>query len=56
MGVPRFYGRVGGDDVDGKDKGWWKSLVYYVVLVGGAVGFWRELWRWTESENALLKF
>lgn len=32
------------------------TVAYYVLLVGGAVGFWRLLWPLTDSENALAKF
>ncbi|KAF3925028.1 hypothetical protein AA313_de0204490 [Arthrobotrys entomopaga] len=46
MGLPRFWGKLEG--------GWWKSGVYYVVLVVGAVGFYKGLWAWTESENSLI--
>lgn len=34
--------------------GW--TVVYYVILVAGAVGFWRELWALTESSSALTQF
>ncbi|KAI9832111.1 MAG: hypothetical protein M1826_002440 [Phylliscum demangeonii] len=32
------------------------SVAYYVLLVAGAVGFWRGLWPLTDSPNALLVF
>lgn len=32
---------------------WW-SVAYYVLLVVGAVGWWKELWALTESGNALV--
>lgn len=38
----------------------WKDIVwtvsYYTLLVVGAVGWWRSLWLWTESESALIVF
>ncbi|KAI2642778.1 CaaX protease [Xylaria nigripes] len=68
MGLPRFWGRVeppsDAESSDGKD-GWkagvqapkasilW-SVFYYLLLVGGAVGFWRNLGALTESDNALI--
>ena len=33
--------------------GW--TVVYYVLLVVGALGFWKGLWPLTESHNALAK-
>jgi len=29
-------------------------VVYYVLLVGGAVTWWKKLWVLSESENALV--
>ena len=90
MGLPRIWGRVGGEIVDvaahavggrptngstlrGKEDGemangmtysgvqerqlsvWW-TVAYYVVLVGGAVGWYRGLWWLTDSDNALVDF
>lgn len=34
--------------------GW--TVAYYVILVAGAVGFWKELWALTESSSALIQF
>ncbi|KAK6541664.1 hypothetical protein TWF694_007456 [Orbilia ellipsospora] len=48
MGLPRFWGML--------DGGWWKTAVYYVVLVAGAVGFYQGVWPLTESENSLIEF
>jgi prenyl protein peptidase len=68
MGLPRVWGRVrrvvvGSKAGDGKDddeerveeRGWlvW-TVAYYVLLVAGAWGFYRNLWAWTESENWLM--
>ncbi|ROW12500.1 hypothetical protein VMCG_00039 [Cytospora schulzeri] len=57
MGLPRVWGRVEGRSADGRwgvplARGW--SLAYYVLLVVGALGWWRGLWRLTESGNALV--
>jgi len=69
MGFPRFWGRVGPETVLGPDTGgkrdgeggrngtgvgW--TVAYYGLLVVGAVGWWRLLWRLTESESALTVF
>lgn len=65
MGLPRLWGRVtravpvkGGKDDDGQvveEKASLKwTAVYYVLLVAGAVGFYRNFWAWTESPNALV--
>lgn len=55
MGLPRVWGRVAGRTADGAPvtlgAGW--TLLYYVLLVVGAVGWYRELWNLTESGNAL---
>jgi prenyl protein peptidase len=32
------------------------TVTYYVLLVTGAYGFYKFLWTWTESPNALVKF
>jgi prenyl protein peptidase len=34
--------------------GW--TVAYYVILVAGAIGFWKELWALTESSSALIQF
>jgi prenyl protein peptidase len=36
------------------DLGW--TVLYYFLLVVGAVSWWRSLWAWTESESALVIF
>lgn len=57
MGLPRVWGRVHGRTADEGEPvvvaRWW-SLAYYVLLVAGAVGWYRELWTLTESGNALV--
>lgn len=56
MGLPRVWGRVTGRGRDGEEmevgRVW--SLVYYVLLVAGAWGWYAGLWSWTESANALV--
>ncbi|RPB05777.1 Abi-domain-containing protein [Choiromyces venosus 120613-1] len=47
MGLPEF------GPVEGQR---WKSVVYYVLLVAGASGFYRLLWPLTESQHALVRF
>jgi prenyl protein peptidase len=67
MGFPRFWGRVGVETLIGSDAGGemrgderWKAVgwtvVYYVLLVVGAVGWWKLLWPLTESSSALTTF
>jgi prenyl protein peptidase len=34
--------------------GW--TVAYYIFLVAGAIGFWRQLWVLTESSSALALF
>lgn len=67
MGLPRFWGRVGveagvpiGPPGAGGDNGrnhkshgivW--TVVYYIILVAGAYGFYRGLFPLTESSHAL---
>lgn len=55
MGLPRVWGRVVGRGEDGEDvavaRGW--TLAYYVLLVAGAVFWYKSLWSLTESGNAL---
>lgn len=34
--------------------GW--TVMYYVLLVAGALGFWKGLWVLTESDKALVEF
>lgn len=54
MGLPRFWGRVqsfaNGPEVA---TGTWYSVVYYLLLVLGAVMWWRNLWVLTTSPNSL---
>ncbi|KAL1858978.1 CAAX prenyl protease [Diaporthe australafricana] len=57
MGLPRVWGRVEGRSRDGRSVivvggGW--SVAYYVLLVVGALTWWRKLWALTESGNALV--
>lgn len=58
MGLPRVWGRVWGlDRARGGEAvalslGW--TVAYYVLLVVGAVAWWRQLWSLTESGNALV--
>ncbi|KAI1431606.1 CaaX protease [Xylaria sp. CBS 124048] len=57
MGLPRLWGRVEPPSDPGvtapKASVLW-SVAYYVSLVGGAVGFWRNLGALTASDNALV--
>lgn len=48
MGQERWRGRSKGSGV-----GW--TVTYYVLLVTGAVGFWKALWMLTESERRLVE-
>lgn len=52
MGLPRVWGRVRGGGGGALGTGW--SVAYYVLLVVGAVAWWRQLWALTESGNALV--
>lgn len=58
MGLPRVWGRVWGVDrarggqAVALGRGW--SVAYYVLLVVGAVAWWRQLWALTESGDALV--
>ncbi|CAN8096876.1 unnamed protein product [Discula destructiva] len=56
MGLPRVVGAVAGRGKDGEvvavGRGW--SVAYYVLLLAGAVGWYRGLWVLTESGNALV--
>lgn len=71
MGFPRFWGRVGVEEgVMGPDAGTAKSgsgsiagktsigwtVVYYILLVIGAISWWKMLWPLTESQSALTTF
>lgn len=59
MGLPRVWGAVVGR-ADGDEPGaalgrrW--SIAYYLLLVGGAIGWYKHLWALTESGNALVSF
>ncbi|EPS41225.1 hypothetical protein H072_4908 [Dactylellina haptotyla CBS 200.50] len=46
MGLPRFWGALEG--------GMWRTAVYYVILVAGAVGFYHLVIPMTESDNSLI--
>lgn len=58
MGLPRVWGAVEGIDrarggqAVALPRAW--SVAYYVLLVVGAVAWWRQLWSLTESGNALV--
>lgn len=58
MGLPRVWGWVEGWDRGpgggpvALGGGW--SVAYYLLLVVGAVAWWRQLWALTESGNALV--
>lgn len=56
MGLPRVWGMVTGRGLDGEEvevrRVW--SLLYYVLLVAGAWGWYHNLWFLTESRNALV--
>ncbi|KAI0431518.1 CaaX protease [Xylaria sp. FL1042] len=70
MGLPRLWGRVepssNMDDAENEDRNGRKassrrfkatilwSVVYYILLVGGAVGWWKNLGPLTTSANALV--
>lgn len=67
-GVVVEGGTMGGPEVRGKDDdgnqknnhdvrglgiGW--TLGYYIILIGGALAWWKCLWWLTESEGALMR-
>lgn len=57
MGPPRVWGRVAPAPTaarrdDERGTGW--TVAYYLLLVSGAVLWWKNLWAWTESANALV--
>ena len=63
MGLPRFYGRVQRDpeaapkEDSSEPQGnllW--TFAYYILLVAGAVFWYRHLWTLTESTSALVAF
>jgi prenyl protein peptidase len=53
-------GRNGDNESSAQGQGEFMDLVwtvsYYSLLVVGAVGWWKSLWPWTESESALITF
>jgi prenyl protein peptidase len=70
MGLPRFWGRVtSADTVMGPEMGEGKqdgneirrlgviwTILYYVLLIVGALAWRKLLWPLTESESTLTKF
>lgn len=44
-----------GTTVDGSPHVGW-TILYYILLVLGAVGFWRQFWNMTDSSSALVHF
>ncbi|KXX75221.1 putative CAAX prenyl protease 2 [Madurella mycetomatis] len=60
MGLPQVWGRVEPESLGGNGSGGGRrpsilwSVAYYVLLVAGAVLWWRNLWVLSESENALM--
>ncbi|KAK5664170.1 hypothetical protein OQA88_386 [Cercophora sp. LCS_1] len=51
MGLPKVWGLL--DGPGGRESRAW-SVAYYVLLVAGAVGWYKNLWDWTVCENALV--
>lgn len=43
-------------DVETGDLSVLWTVAYYILLVGGAVGWWKCLWVLTESESSLVDF
>ncbi len=58
MGLPRVWGRVGADPRDGSAAAARRSVActvaYYLLLVAGAVLWYRNLWALTASPRALV--
>ncbi|KAI0013948.1 hypothetical protein F4779DRAFT_613231 [Xylariaceae sp. FL0662B] len=55
MGLPRFWGRVDPPPRPGdRPASVLYTVVYYVLLIAGAVGWWKSLGVLTESSNALV--
>lgn len=56
MGLPRLWGRVTPIRADGQEgpgsRGF--TVLYYLILVAGAVVWWKHLWTWTEGSNPLV--
>ncbi|KAL8952564.1 MAG: hypothetical protein Q9222_001518 [Ikaeria aurantiellina] len=57
MGGPVIRGKEDGGGIQANNRGatWYWSMVYYVLLVLGALGFRQYLWILTESPRALAK-
>lgn len=55
VGRGKEDGAGGGVEVAGGRLGVGWTVAYYVILVGGAVGFARELWPMTVSRHGLMK-
>lgn len=54
MGLPRFWGHVQPYWTVYPDQKPWKwTSLYYILLVLGAMAWWRHLWTLSESGNAL---
>ena len=61
MGLPRFWGQVDPYWLSDRERANQSSLrlwtgIYYVLLVGGLVAWWTNLYSLTESPMALAKF
>lgn len=56
MGLPQVWGRVEFPDeyLGGKKRSILWSVVYYLLLVTGAVLWWKNLWVLSESETGLV--
>lgn len=56
IGLPKVWGRLRRveDEMRGRETGMGWSVVYYVLLVGGAVIWWKALWGLSVSENGLV--
>lgn len=60
MGLPQVWGRVEPESLERNGSGGGRrpsilwSAAYYMLLVAGAVLWWRNLWALSESENALV--
>lgn len=49
-----YFNISGGGEVQQLNILW--SITYYIILVVGALGWWKVLWPLTESTSALIKF
>ena len=55
MGLPRVWGKVQPEREDGqKDASILWTVVYYVLLVAGAVSWYQNVWKLTASPSALV--